>query len=131
MLTAALLTGVAAGAAGVLLTLLLHLVQHLAFGYTEASFLVGVLRASPQRRVLALAIGGLIVGTLWWALRRWSRPVPSVEQVLEDGSGRPPTPTVTADAVLQIMAVGFGASLGREGAPGRSAERSVAGSPNG
>jgi len=55
--------------------LLLHLVQHLAFGYTEETFLTGVQRATAARRVLALAVGGVIVGVGWWALRRWARPV--------------------------------------------------------
>ncbi|QNK79735.1 chloride channel protein [Nakamurella sp. PAMC28650] len=113
----AVLTGLAAGIGGVALTLLLHLVQHLAFGYTEATFLTGVERASPARRVLALALGGAIVGTGWWALRR-SRPAScTVEEALASPGLRLPVPATTAEASLQVIAVGFGASLGREGAP--------------
>lgn len=73
---AAVLTGVAAGAGGTVLTLLLHALQHLTFGYVEATFLAGVERAAPSRRVVAMAIGGLIVDVGWWALCRWRKPVP-------------------------------------------------------
>ena len=117
LVVAASLTGVAAGAAGVVLTLLLHLVQHAAFGYTEETFLTGVEQAPPSRRVVALAAGGLTVGMGWWALRRWRAPVTSVEQALTGPDRDLPIGVVTADAALQIVAVGAGASLGREGAP--------------
>ena len=64
------LTGVCAGVGGVFLTLILHGVQHLAFGYTETAFLQGVEHASSARRVLAMALGGAIVGVGWWWQRR-------------------------------------------------------------
>ncbi|MGI8415511.1 MAG: chloride channel protein, partial [Nakamurella sp.] len=57
-----LATGVLAGAGGIVLTLLLHLVQHLAYGYSEDSFLFGAERAAPSRRLLAMAAGGLLIG---------------------------------------------------------------------
>ena len=117
LLAGSVLTGIAAGIGGVLLTLLLHGIQHLAFGYTENTFLIGVLHASPGRRLLAMTVGGLLVGVGWWALRRW-RPPPVLPSPL-GGRAMPELPItpVAADAVLQIAAVGFGASLGREGAP--------------
>lgn len=113
----AILVGLAAGIGGVVLTLLLHLVQHLAFGYTEEHFLTGVERASPTRRVLAMTIGGVIVGGGWWALRRWTTPTSSVDKALATPDRALPLGPVTAEASMQIIAVGFGASLGREGAP--------------
>jgi branched-subunit amino acid ABC-type transport system permease component len=72
MAVATLLTGAAAGVAGTALALLLDLVQHLAFGYTENTFLAGVKREGGLRRVLALTAGGLLVGTAWWLRRRWT-----------------------------------------------------------
>lgn len=115
MILAAVVAGLAAGVGGVALTLLLHLIQHVAFGYTEATFLEGVERASPARRVSALAIGGLVVGLGWWLLR-WR--VPSVGSVEESMAGKKLSILpVTAEGSLQIIAVGCGASLGREGAP--------------
>ena len=123
LLAAAVLTGVAAGVGGIVLTLLLHLVQHLAFGYTEDSFLVGVEKASGRRRLAAMTGGGAVVGLGWWAL--WHRygvrgrpaPLVSVEKAMRNPATPLPALSTAADAVLQIMAVGFGASLGREGAP--------------
>lgn len=116
LLGVVVLTGVAAGAGGIVLTLLLHLVQHLAYGYSEQSFLLGVEHASPLRRVLAPAAGGAAVGTAWLLIRRNGRQLRPVVDALE--SPKPPArPLLSSlDACVQIAAVGFGASLGREGA---------------
>lgn len=114
---AALLTGAAAGLCGVLLILLLHLVQHVAFGYTEETFLIGVEKASALRRVLALAIGGVIVGVGWWIHRRVVRVSVSVTHAVRSESAHMAIAPVASDGILQIIAVGAGASLGREGAP--------------
>ncbi|MCE5287861.1 MAG: chloride channel protein [Nocardiaceae bacterium] len=110
------LVGVGAGISGAALTLLLHLIQHLAFGYTEASFLTGVEKASGVRRVVMMTIGGLIAGLGWWALRSYRR-VKTVTDGLKEADPRLPIPTTLADSVLQVVAVAFGGSLGREGAP--------------
>ena len=114
---AVVLTGVAAGAGGAGLTLLLHGVQRLAYGYTDDTFLAGVEHASGVRRVVALTVGGALSGVGWWALRRCSPANTSVAAAVADPRHALPVPVTTADAVLQIVAVGFGASLGREGAP--------------
>lgn len=109
-------TGVGAGGVGIGITLLLHLVQHVAFGYTEDSFLSGVQRASQGRRVLVLAIGGLFAGVGWWALRRSARVV-TVNEAISTDETPLSVKTTTIDALLQVIVVGLGASLGREGAP--------------
>ena len=109
--------GVASGLAGVGLTLLLHAIQHLAFGYSESSFLVGVEHASSLRRVVALGVGGLVVGLGWWLQRRVSRANVSVTHALTEPDPHLPVWTSTTDAMLQIGGVGVGGSLGREGAP--------------
>jgi H+/Cl- antiporter ClcA len=118
MIAATALTGVAAGLGGSAVTLLLHLVQHLAFGYTEDTFLLGVEQASSARRVLALTAGGAMVGTGWCLHRRhFDAQELSVSRALRDANSRLPVLATTSDAILQIIAVGAGASLGREGAP--------------
>lgn len=118
MLAGTVLTGVCAGVLGALLTLALHLVQHLAFGYTENTFLVGVERASPVRRIIALSVGGVLAGLSWWLHRR-KVPIEKVSVTHALRASAPDLPFVptVVDALIQILAVGAGASLGREGAP--------------
>lgn len=99
------------------MTLLLHLVQHIAYGYTENTFLFGVERASGQRRVLAMVVGGVVAGFGWWLLRRRGAEPTRITDALKDDRLPLPIPTLTLDAALQIVVVGLGASLGREGAP--------------
>lgn len=111
------LTGVGAGVAGGALMLLLYLVQHLSFGYTEETFLQGVEQASAARRVLVLAIAGLLAGAGWWLLRSVLGPSRGVSEAVWNAGGRMPLIRTALDGVLQIVIVGMGASLGREGAP--------------
>jgi H+/Cl- antiporter ClcA len=110
-------TGVGAGVGGAALTLLLHLVQHFAFGYTENTFLIGVERASDTRRILVMTGAGFVAGAGWWTLRRYAARVPRVHDALRDETVRMPLLPVALDAALQIVVVALGASLGREGAP--------------
>src|SRR5271154_6618536 len=71
-----LLTGIGAGLGAMLLALLLHWIQHVAFGYSlthvisSESFLTGVTTATPERRVQVLVICGLVAGIGWWTLYR-------------------------------------------------------------
>jgi H+/Cl- antiporter ClcA len=110
--------GVASGLGGMGLGLLLHMVQHVAFGYHEGqNFLTGVTEASPLRRLAALAICGVIAAAGRWAICRWGRPLVSITQAI--GEDAPPMPwmeTIAHD-VLQIVTVALGSPLGREVAP--------------
>jgi CIC family chloride channel protein len=110
-----ILVGVGAGIGGLLVSLVLHGVERLAYDYSSGTFLDGVLESSPQRRFIALCIAGGIGALGWWALRRWARPVVSVERGV-DGTRMPPLTTIL-NATLQIVVVGLGASVGREVAP--------------
>lgn len=120
---AVILTGIAAGLAGLLLSLLLHLVQHWAFGYSlekiisTESFLQGVRASAPWRRVLALALCGLVVGIGWWLLFRYGKKLVSIEKALSADSPRMPIIATLTNAILQIISVGLGSPLGREVAP--------------
>lgn len=117
MLVATLVTGIGAGIGGVLLTLLLRLVEHIAFGYTGGTFLPGVEQASATRRVLGVGVGGVVVGVGWWLQRRHIRTDVSLRRALVEEGRRLPFGPSIIDSVIQIVAVGAGASLGREGAP--------------
>jgi len=110
-----LLVGVGAGVAGLLVTAFLHAIQHVAYGYSEGTFLDGLRQASPATRVIALTVAGLIGALGWWALRRWARSFVSIEQSVS--GSRMPTFVTLVNAALQVVIVGLGASIGRELAP--------------
>ena len=115
LLVAILVVGLLAGLAGALVTVLLQAVEHLAYGYSSGSFLVGVEHAPGGVRVAALGVAGLLGGIGWWALRRFGRPVVTVEESV-DGA-RMPVLSTPLTVLLQIVMVGLGASVGRELAP--------------
>lgn len=107
--------GLLAGVAGGATTVLLHGVQHLTYHYTFGSLLDGITGSSPVRRAVGPMIGGALAGAGWWWLRRRS-PVPALDEAIAR-PGPMPRRTLSIDAGLQVLLVGTGASLGREGAP--------------
>ncbi|WP_126283319.1 chloride channel protein [Burkholderia stagnalis] len=117
------LTGVGAGLGGMLLALLLHAIQHAAYGYGTAqlvgheSFLAGVSAADPLRRLAVLTGCGLVAGVGWWALYRYGRPLVSIRRAVRADDPRMPAVSTTIHALLQIVTVALGSPLGREVAP--------------
>lgn len=113
-----IVTGVLTGLFGDLMMAILHGVAHLAFGYQQGRFEDGVTEASGVRRVAALAVGGLVVGLGWYWLRRLT---PGESADLDDslwtGTGELSFRRSFVSSVLSEVAVGSGASLGREAAP--------------
>lgn len=112
---AVLVIGLLAGVAGALTTVLLHWVEHITFHYSFGSLLDGVTGTSPVRRAVGPMVGGALAGLGWWALRRRTE-VPSLAATIHSGGPMPRT-AFGIDAGLQVLLVGSGASLGREGAP--------------
>jgi chloride channel protein, CIC family len=110
------LIGVAAGLGGAGLLELLRVVQHVAWGYHAGDFLAGVQRSSSVRRVLVLAIGGLVAGAGTIALARRAGEREVTEEIWL-GEGRIGLLRSAARAVHSIVIVALGASLGREAAP--------------
>ncbi|NCE88069.1 chloride channel protein [Pseudomonas sp. Q1] len=117
------LTGIGAGLGGMCLALLLHGIQHLAYGYSldslvsHQTFLWGVTAATPERRLHVLMLCGLVAGLGWWTLYRYGRPLVSVKQAVSASLPIMPAKTTLAHAVLQIITVALGSPLGREVAP--------------
>lgn len=109
------LVGVGSGLSGGIVYVGLQALEHLAYGYSHGTFLDGLMAGDPWRRVWVLAIAGMIGGVGWWALRRWGKPVVSVEEATT--GDRMPSFVTIANAALQIIIVGLGASIGREVAP--------------
>ena len=116
-------TGIGAGLAGMLLALLLHTVQHLAYGYSldkiisPESFLMGVSASSGQRRVAVLTLCGLVAGIGWWLVYRFGRPLVSINKAIGNEAPLMPPVTTLSHILLQIVTVALGSPLGREVAP--------------
>ncbi|WP_413735067.1 chloride channel protein [Sodalis sp. RH21] len=118
-----ILTGIGAGLGGMLLALLLHAVQHLAYGYSlrniisPETFLMGVSAAPGQRRVMILTLCGLVAGMGWWTLYRFGRPLVSIKRAIAADAPLMPPGSTLAHVLLQIITVALGSPLGREVAP--------------
>ena len=119
-LVAAVLAGVAAGLIGIAMALLLELFESLFYGVAHGGLLERLATAPPWRRMLAPAMGGVVAGGVWWWLRT-TGGITGVEAAVADHSGRAATRMGLArpfvDAVNQVLTVGSGNSVGREGAP--------------
>lgn len=113
---AIVVVGILAGLGGAGLTVLLHAAQHVVFADAGSSFAEDVRAASPARRVVGMTLAGAVIGVAWWQLRLRTTLV-GVRSALTDPGARLPFRSTALDAVTQIVAVGAGASLGREGAP--------------
>ncbi len=110
------LVGVGAGLCGGLLIRLLEAVQHLAWRYAAGEVLPAVQQTGAGRRVAVLAAaGGLVAGGRW--LTRRADGGADLTAAIWFHAGRLAPLRTGVDAVLSIVAVGMGASLGRESAP--------------
>ncbi|SPM39104.1 H+/Cl-antiporter ClcA, partial [Mycobacterium numidiamassiliense] len=112
---AVVIVGLLAGVAGLSTTFVLRFVQHLTYHYSFGTMLTGVSGSSPVRRVLGPMAGAALAGIGWWILRRRSQ-VPPLAGIIARHE-RIPRLSWSVDAMLQVLLVGSGASLGREGAP--------------
>jgi H+/Cl- antiporter ClcA len=107
--------GLLAGVAGLSTTLLLRAVEHLTYHYSFGTLLTGVTGSSPMRRALGPMVGGALAGCGWWMLRGRTAVPPLADTIANHR--RIPRLPLSIDAGLQVLLVGSGASLGREGAP--------------
>jgi H+/Cl- antiporter ClcA len=112
---AVIIVGLLAGVAGLATTGLLRFVEHITYHYSFGTLLAGITGSSPVRRAVGPMVGGALAAVGWWILRR-STEVPPLAQTIAR-RGRIPRLSWSIDAMLQVLLVGSGASLGREGAP--------------
>lgn len=122
LVAVSLVVGVGSGILGMSLALLLHYIQHLAYGYSldliisNASFLDGVNASTPERRVIILTLCGLIAGFGWWLLYSYGKPLVSIGETLKTDKKMPWGSTII-HALIQIITIALGSPLGREVAP--------------
>jgi chloride channel protein, CIC family len=115
---AIVLTGLGTGASAAALMLILQFVQHLMWPEAGASLLDAASEATPWRHILVLLGAGLLTGAGQIVLvRLTSGNSIDITAAIWFSAGRLPALRTLGSAVLSIIVVGMGASLGREGAP--------------
>lgn len=110
--------GAVTGLLGVLMMLVLHTAQHIAYGYHDGLFGDAVERVSDSRRLLVLIAAGVLLGPAWYLLRRvrWPGSV-DVDDAVWSRGGDVSLRRSLATGTLSEIGIGAGASLGREAAP--------------
>ena len=115
---AVLLTGIGTGVAAAALTRLLELVQRLVWGGSGTDLLRAAEHAGAWRHILALLGAGAVTGLGQIILRRLSSGNGiDTTAAIWFYAGRMPAWRTLGSALLSVVIVGMGASLGREGAP--------------
>jgi chloride channel protein, CIC family len=115
---AIVLTGLGTGASAAALMLILQFVQHLMWPDAGATLLDAAKLATPWRHLLVLLGAGLLTGAGQIILvRLTSSNSIDITEAIWFSAGRLPGLRTLGSAVLSIVVVGMGASLGREGAP--------------
>lgn len=115
---AIVLTGIGAGLSAALLTSLLSVIQHWMWPPPTAGLLDAAAAASPWRHIDVLLGAGLVTGLGQVALRHLtSANGIEITTAIWFRAGRLPALRTAGSAVLSVIIVGMGASLGREGAP--------------
>jgi len=116
--TAVILTACGTGLAAAALTRLLELVQRWVWGGSGTNLLEAAEKADAWRHVLVLLGAGVLTGLGQIALRRLSSGNGiDTTAAIWFHAGRLPALRTLGSAVLSVVIVGMGVSLGREGAP--------------
>ena len=119
---AILLTGLGTGASAAALSLILQSTQHLMWPGPGATLLDAAREAAPWRHILVLLGAGFLTGAGQLLLVRLaSGNSIDITAAIWFSAGRLPAWRTLGSAVLSVILVGMGASLGREGAPSRPA----------
>jgi H+/Cl- antiporter ClcA len=115
---AIVLTGIGTGASAAALTLILQAVQHFVWPGAGATLLDAAEQATHYRHILVLVGAGLATGAGQIILVRLTAGNSiDITEAIWFSAGRLPALRTLGSAVLSVIVVGMGASLGREGAP--------------
>lgn len=116
--SAVVLTGIGTGLGAAALTGLLELVQHTVWSGAGIDLLDAAARSPAWWRVAVLAGAGVLTGAGQLVLVRLSSANSiDITAAIWFHAGRLPAVRTLGSAVLSVLVVGMGASLGREGAP--------------
>jgi len=115
---AVLLTGIGTGIAAAALTRLLEVVQHVMWNGPGTNLLDAAEHASALRHILVLLGAGLVTGAGQIILKHLSSGNGiDTTAAIWFHAGRMPALRTLGSALLSVVIVGMGVSLGREGAP--------------
>ncbi|MHB1814989.1 MAG: chloride channel protein [Steroidobacteraceae bacterium] len=115
---AVVLTGIATGIGAAILTSILEVVQYVSWGGSPTNVLEAAQHATPWRHILVLLGAALVTGVGQKLLKRLSSGNGiDTTQAIWFQAGRMPTLLTLGSALLSVIIVGMGVSLGREGAP--------------
>ena len=115
---AVLLTGIGTGIAAAALTRLLEIVQHVMWNGPGTNLLEAAEHASAWRHILVLLGAGLVTGAGQIVLKHLSSGNGiDTTAAIWFHAGRMPALRTLGSALLSVIIVGMGVSLGREGAP--------------
>jgi H+/Cl- antiporter ClcA len=115
---AVLLTGIGTGIAAAALTRLLEMVQHVMWNGPGSNLLDAAEHASAWRHILVLLGAGLVTGAGQIILKHLSSGNGiDTTAAIWFHAGRMPALRTLGSALLSVVIVGMGVSLGREGAP--------------
>src|SRR5215469_3073052 len=110
--------GASTGLAAAALTRLLEVVQRLAWRGSGTNILAAARQASGSRHLIVLLAAGILTGVGQFLLKQLSSGNGiDTTAAIWFYAGRMPAVRTLGSAVLSILVVGLGASLGREGAP--------------
>jgi len=115
---AILFTGIGTGIGAAALTRLLEVVQHVAWGGSATNIIDAAQHASPLRHIVVLLSAAALTGAGQLLLKRLSSGNGiDTTAAIWFYAGRMPALRTLGSAVLSVLIVGLGVSLGREGAP--------------
>ena len=109
--------GIGTGLVGTICHYLLEGVQWLAFGQDGSDLLQQFKQAGGLRRFIVLSVTGILAAGFWYVLQRRYKLLSIRKQIDLVGNTDPVPLPHLLHAVMQIVIVGAGASVGKEGAP--------------
>ena len=111
------LVGITAGLSGMSVAMILHAIQHAAYGTNSNGFLAEVTTTTHIHRLLVLISCGLVGGIGWFALKRYGQTLVSIAESMQPSLPKTPLLSTLLSDLLQVTTVALGSPLGREVAP--------------